>query len=232
MTKAMPLHLIFSLFLGCLLTGCTGYRFAQQENPLAQYGIQSLSVPMFYNYSNLSEVSADFTRETYTLLTNFSGLKLVSGYSTQTDAVLIGIVRSPERMTDSLRPGNLREAQDRAGNALGGSRGRFYIPGTTDVTLMLQIIVIKKPSEEELALLRSGIGDKIQANSRIIFNEMIPLRSQFTREIFDNDPTGPLAQRDGTSVIATQNAGLQRKSIDNLAAQAAIQVRDMILYAF
>jgi hypothetical protein len=232
MTKSMPLHLILSLIFVIFGTGCAGYRYTQQDNPLSQYGIQSLSVPMFYNYSNMPDVSANFTRETYTLLTNFGGLKLVPGYSTQTDAVLIGIIRSPERLTQSLRPGNLREARDRAGNAVGTSRGNFYIPGTSDVTLMLQVIVIKKPSEEELALLRSGIGDQIRPNSRVIFNELIPLGSQFTREIFDNNPTGPNAERDATSVIATQNAGLQRKTTDNLAIQAAIQVRDMILYAF
>lgn len=225
---------ILSLFISALLVSCSGYRFTQQENPLSQYGIQSLSVPMFYNYSNLADVSGDFTRETYTLLTNFSGLKLVSGYSKNTDAVLIGIIRSPERMTDSLRPGSLREAKERAGNALGSrsDRGSFYIPGTTDINLILQVIVIKKPSEEELALLRSGIGDQIQANSRIIFNELVPLRTQFTREIFDRAVTGQAVTVDATSVIATQNAGLQRKAVDNMAMQAAIQVRDMILYAF
>lgn len=203
--------------------GCSGYRFTQQDNPLSQYGIESLSIPMFYNYSNLPAVSADFTRETYRLLTGFSGLKLVNGYKESSDAVLIGILKTPEKMAETTRVLNQRVAKDRAKNAIGGSRGNFYIPGTTDVNMYLQIIMIKKPSEEELALLKSGIGEQVQKSSRVIFNEVIPLRYTYTREILDDQ---------GTQVVATQNQGVQRKSIKEMSKDAALSVRDMILYAF
>ncbi|WPU66141.1 hypothetical protein [Peredibacter starrii] len=211
------------LIILLMLAGCSGYRFSQQENPLSQYGIQSLSVPMFYNYSNISEASGEFTRETYRLLTGFSGLKLYNGYKSSSDAILIGIIKSPEKMYDSLRPNNLRVAQDKAPNSIGTTRENFYIPGTTDVQLYLQVIVIKKPSEEELSLLKSGIGDQVRTNSKIIFNEVIPLKMQYTREILDNQ---------GTQVNATQNFGAQRKTIRTMAEQAAVTVRDMIFYAF
>jgi len=205
------------------LAGCSGYRFTQQENPLSQYGIQSLSVPMFYNYSNLPEVSADFTRETYRLLTNFSGLKLHSGYNPNSDAVMIGIIKTPEKVMETLRPLSLRVAQTQAKNALGTKRQKFYIPGTTNMVLSLQIIVIKKPTEEEMALLKSGIGDQVMTNSRIIFNETMPLTTSYTREVFDDD---------AVKVVGSQNAGIQRKVLKSLAESAAISVRDMILYAF
>jgi hypothetical protein len=210
------------LFL-LILTSCSGYRFSQQENPLSQYGIQSLSVPMFYNYSNLSEVHTDFTRETYRLLTGFSGLKLINGYSKDADALLIGIIKSPEKLSETIRASNLRLAKNKAGNAIGGARQDFYIPGTSDVTLYLQVIVIKKPTEEELALLSSGIGDKISTSSKIIFNDLIPLKTQFTREVLDNR---------GVEIIGTQNQGVQRKALKSLAEQASVSIRDMILYAF
>jgi hypothetical protein len=211
------------LLLFLLLAGCSGYRFSQQENPLSQYGIQSLSVPMFYNYSNVSEIHTDFTRETYRLLTSFSGLKLVNGYNKNSDAVMIGIIKSPERVIETLRPSNLRAAQFKAKNAIGPNRPNFNIPGTTDVQLFLQVIVIKKPTEEELSLLKSGIGDQVQTTSKLIFNEMIPLKVQYTREILDTP---------GVEVVGTQNAGVQRKVLKNLAEQAATNIRDMILYAF
>lgn len=178
---------------------------------------------MFYNYSNVSEASGEFTRETYRLLTGFSGLKLYNGYKPTSDAVMIGIIKSPEKIYDSLKPNNLRVAQDKATNAIGNTRENFYIPGTTEVNLYLQVIVIKKPSEEELSLLKSGIGDQIRTNSRIIFNELIPLRAQYTREILDTP---------GVQVNATQNFGVQRKTVRTMAEQAAVQVRDMIFYAF
>jgi hypothetical protein len=219
------MHWIISFLL--LMTGCTGYRYTQQENPLAQYGIQSLSVPMFFNYSNQPEVSGNFTRETFRLLSSFRGLKLKTGYDADSDAVLIGIIKSPDKIHLTLRPNNLRVAQKRAEYAIGDKRQNFYIPGTTEISLYLQIIVIKKPTNEELALLKSGVGEQVQLSSRIIFNETIPLRSQFAREVFDNGPTS-----DATSVTATQNAGLQRKALIGLSEQAAISVRDLILYAF
>lgn len=222
-----------------IVAGCSGYRFSKQDNPLAQYGIQSLSVPQFYNYSNISEASGDFTRETYRLLTEFSGLRLKSGYNKNTDAVMIGIIKTPEKIAETLRPGNLRVAQQRAQNAVGNVRQNFYIPGTTEVDLYLQIIVIKKPTEEELALLKSGIGDQIRTNSRIIFNEYIPLKAQYTREILDRNspgssgrPVGDTKLGGGVEVNATQNFGVQRKTIKGMADQAAISIRDMILYAF
>ncbi len=206
-----------------LLFGCSGYRFSQQENPLSQYGIQTLAVPMFYNYSNLSELHTDFTRETYRLLTGFSGLRLINGYSPDADALLIGIIKTPEKLMETVRASNLRLAQDKSKNSIGDKRENFYIPGTSDVQLYLQVIVIKRPTEEELALLRSGIGDKIKGNSKIIFNEYLPLRTVYTREVLDDA---------GTQVVGTQNAGVQRKVLKNLAVDAAVNIRDMILYAF
>jgi hypothetical protein len=213
---------MFKFIILFIIAGCSGYRFSQQENPLSQYGIQSLSVPMFYNYSNVSEIHADFTRETYRLLTGFSGLKLVPGYKKSSDAVLIGILKSPEKLAETLLPANLRLAQGEAETAVAG-RENFYIPGTTDVQLYLHVIVIKKPTEEELALLKSGIGDQVKSTSKIIFNELIPLRTAYTREVLDDE---------GTQVVATQNFGVQRKVLKILAEQAATNVRDMILYAF
>ena len=211
------------LFVLFLLTGCSGYRFTQQENPLSQYGIQSLSVPMFYNYSSLPDVSADFTRETYSLLMGFSGLRIKSGYHPESDAVMIGIIKSPEKLADTLRRGSTRVANVATPNAIGDKRRKFSVPGTTVMTLSLQVIVIKKPTEEELALLKSGIGDQVKLTSRVIFNEIIPLSSQLTREYLDDA---------GVQVLATQNAGVQRKTLESLSHQAAISIRDMILYAF
>lgn len=202
---------------------CSGYRFTQQNNPLAQYGIDSLSVPMFYNYSNQSEVSASFTKEVYRSLTQYPGLKLKSGYSTSTDAVLIGIVKSPEQVSETLKADNLRVANDRASQAIGNKRGSFYIPGTTNVSLFLHVIVLKKPTPEQISLVQSGYGEQILTNAKVVFNEMIPLHNEYTREIFDGK---------GTVITATQNSGLQRKVIQSMAEQAAQSVKEMIFYAF
>lgn len=219
--------MLLSLFIAVLFSSCSGYRYSQQDNPLSQYGITSLSVPMFHNFSNQPEVAGDFTRETYRLLTGYSGLKLSSGYNKEADALMVGIIKSPERVSETLIPGNFRVAEERAGDAIGNKRQRFFIPGTSQANLYLQVIVIKKPTEEELALLKSGIGDQIKLTSKVIFNETLPLRAQYTREIFNKD-----GDINSVDITATQNEGVRRKTMQSMAEQAALSIRDMILYAF
>jgi len=211
------------LALGLVISGCSGYRYTQTANPLQQYGVNSLSVPMFYNFSSVPEVSSSFTRETYKLLSGFSGLKLRSGWSNNADAVLIGIVRSEEHVSDVLKPENLRVAQGVAEKSIGTSRQEFYIPGSTRARLSLQVVVVKRPTAEELALLQSEMGQVLPAQGKILFNERFPLEASYYREVFDGE---------ATSVVGTQNAGALRRAKDTLAQRAAEQIRDMILYAF
>ncbi len=214
----------FFLILLCFcLSSCAGYRFAQQDNPLSQYGIQSISIPSFYNYSALPTVGSEFTREVYAMMMGFPSLKVNSGFSNSTDAVMIGIVKSAEKLRDVTKAQNLRVAQGSAPKAIGTVRKEFYIPGTTNVQLYLQIIVIKRPSEEELELLRSSYGELAQKNDRVIFNEMIPVNSSYNREIFDEE---------SVSVIGTQNKGALKKSVKVMAEQMAQSVKEMIMYAF
>ncbi len=211
------------MFLIFFTTACSSYRFGQQNNPLAHYGIKSLSIPMFYNFSNFPDVSGDFTRETYRLLTRFSGLKVVSGYSSSSDAVLLGIVRSREKVWDSINPRNLRVAQGKAGAAVGKERQSFYVPGSSEIDLVVQVVVIKKPSDQDIELIKSGFGANQLLNSRVILNQDIPLRGLFNRELLDNS---------GTQIIGTQNNGVQRRTIENLAVNTALSIRDVILYAY
>lgn len=214
----------FYLILLCFcLSSCAGYRFSQHDNPLSQYGIQSVSIPTFYNYSTLSHVGAEFSREVYAMMMSFPSLKVKSGFDNSTDAVMLGIVKSPEKLRETLRAQNLRVAQDSAPKAIGDKRKEFYIPGTTSVQLYLQIIVIKRPSEDELELLRSGLGEMAQTNDRIIFNELIPVESSYNREIFDEE---------AVKVIGTQNKGALKKSVKVMAEQVAQSVKEMIMYAF
>ncbi|MBY0517417.1 MAG: hypothetical protein K2P81_10935 [Bacteriovoracaceae bacterium] len=206
-----------------ILSSCTGYRYSQTSNPFQQYGVDSLAIPMFYNFSSLPEVSTSFTHETYKLLAGFTGLKLKSGWDMSADAVLIGIVRSQEKMNEVLSTDALRSAQGASPNAVGSSRPDFYVAGTTRVNLILQVVVVKRPTPEEIELLRSNLGSKIPAQGKILFNESFPISESYNREIYDNE---------AVSVVGTQNAGVLRRTKDTMAMRAAEQIRDMILYAF
>jgi len=206
-----------------LVASCSGYRFSQTSNPLAQYGVDTLSIPMFYNFSSMPEVSSNFTRETYKLLSGFTGLKLKSGWSENSDAVLIGIIRSPETMAQTVKSSNLRVAQSVAPTTLGKARPEFYIPGGSSLSLSMQVVVIKRPTPEELQLLQSEMGPQVATGAKVIFNEKFMLNSSFTRELFDGE---------AGNVAATQNAGALRRAKDTMGEQAAEMIRDMILYAF
>ncbi len=212
------------LFLSFLLVvSCSGYRYTQTANPFEQYGIDSLSIPMFYNFSNQPELASSFTRETYKLMSGFSGLKLKSGFSNSTDAVLIGIIRSAEKVADTLRSETPRVASAVAPQAVGSNRPEFYVPGITRVALMLQVVVIKRPTTEEIELLQSELGTRIPAQGKILFNETFNLSEAYNREYLDGEAVG---------VVGTQNAGALRRTKETLALKAAEQIRDMIIYAF
>ena len=82
---------------------------------------------------------------------------------------------------------------------------------------------MKHPTEEEIKFLKSGVGNARMISSKIIFTETIPITASFTREIYSGE---------GSTVIATQNRGAQKKTVRTMAQNAAVTFRDMILYAF
>jgi hypothetical protein len=114
-------------------------------------------------------------------------------------------------------------AQSAAKNSVGTTRPEFYIPGATNVRLNLQIVVVKRPSQEEIEVLRSEIGPKVLPQGKILFNETFSINETFIREVYDDS---------ATSVVGTQNAGALRRTKESMAVKAAHQIRDMILYAF
>ena len=215
----LKMSMLKYLSLVFLLLSCSGYRFNRNNNPLGSYGIESLSVPMFYNYSSISEIAPKCAKETYQLLTTFSGLKIYPGYESSADAILIGIIKSPENQREALMPQAYKKADERA---IGKERQMFTVPATTSVNIVVQVILIKKPRPEELELIRSYLGEKIPVSAKIIFNETFPLVTSFGRELSTSS----------SEVLATQNAGALRRSEENLAKSTALYIKNMIFYAF
>ncbi|MFN8369170.1 MAG: hypothetical protein U0T83_00940 [Bacteriovoracaceae bacterium] len=79
--------LILTLTLTYILNSCSGYKFINRSNPLAQYGIHSIAIPMFQNTSNVPNVSGVVTKEIVTLLSQFSELRVYPGEWTDADAI-------------------------------------------------------------------------------------------------------------------------------------------------
>jgi hypothetical protein len=209
------------IFIMLFSGSCADYRFQTLDNPFYQYGINSISVPMFYNQSNFANVSPAFTKEVYKMLSGFKGLRAQGG-NANSDATLIGIIESKDSRKISRRATDPRSVKNIAGSDL-GKRGDFYIPTTNNLSLTLRVIVIKKPSKEEINLLKSNLGKQDFISSKIIFSEVIPVAASFTRELLTGD---------AGSVNHTQNLGAQRKSLNAMAKSASESFREMILYAF
>lgn len=209
-------------FFCLFLLSCSGYRFQSNKNPFAQYSIKTLSVPMFYNKSNLGNVSGAFTTKIFRTLTPYSGLTLIEGNG-PADAVLIGVIESNEKRKDSILTETSRFVDGSFGNDfLEGKRNDFLVPSSLRVMANLRIMVIKHPTQEEIEFLQTDTGAKA-LSSKVIFNEVIPLSAVV-----------PLKRRSGESisVIGSQNRGVYKVGIDRMATQAALNFKNMILYAF
>lgn len=212
-----------SLILLLVLSGgCAGYRFQSKNNPFAQYGIKSISVPMFYNKSNFADVTGPFTKEIYKTLLEFKNLKL-STTPENADAVLIGIVESRAKKKESIIVRNRRRAEAVFGtDSLGDERQDFLVPSVNQIGLRLRIIVIKHPTPTEIKFFQTQFS-KNAISSKVIFNETFALnRSYNLKEL----------RGDAIDVLGTQNRGVEKQQILFMAEGAAQSFKDMILYAF
>ncbi|MDA8791907.1 hypothetical protein N9N67_01605 [Bacteriovoracaceae bacterium] len=213
----------YSILFILLLMSCSGYRFKNRNNPLAQYGIRSVSIPTFYNHSSLPSVSTEFTKEFYKVLGEFKKLRVYTGHNEKTDAVLVGVIRSRDSLLETKRVSQYRIAKGVADDDIGDDRPNFKIPAATSLNLQVRVYLIRNPSEEELALLNTEIADSLQLSSKLIFKENISVGAGYTREIFGGE---------SKSINFTQNWGQNRRTVSRLAERAASSFREIILYAF
>lgn len=205
------------------MTSCAGYRYQEKSNPFKRYGISSVKIPMFYNHSGVANVSAPFTREFITMLSRFQGLKILNTNEGQADAVLIGVISSPNSNSSTIENQSLSVIEKISDEGSGRSRRDFYIPSSSRVNLRLRIIMIKNPTEKEIKVLSSEFGKYVHVDSKVLINESILLSETFNRER-DIGEAG--------NVNYTQNTGAVKNTIETLAERSTASFRSLILYAF
>lgn len=208
------------ILLVCLftisITGCSGYKFKNSDNPFEQYNIRHLSVPMFVNHSNLVNVSTQFSNKFLMFLTEFKGLHVTSGESDKSDAILLGIVESPRNLQETTRVNSTLFTQEDLETSI-GNRSKLYVPKSTAVTIYLRLILIKKHS-------KSAEENNIRT---VIFDQRFPLKDSFGRIIAetatDNSPG---------LVNFTKNRKNLYSTIDILSDEAVDKFRDLIINVF
>ncbi len=212
---------IFLLLLFLMLSSCAGYHVSFKDNPLLSYDIRSISVPMFVNRSVFPNAAAPMTQEIILLLNQYQDLKVVPGESLETDAILLGIIDSKQKLHDAV---TVKTKVYTDGKKSLGQRPDFYYPSELNYDLSVRYILIKRPSREELTLFQSDIGKFLTLHPKAIINEVISLRGSYQR--IANSAT------DGGDVNGVKNIAIFEKSFAEMSRTAALNFRDLILNAF
>lgn len=180
---------------------------------------------MFLNQTNFSGVSAPFTKQIFLLLTEMEDLAIYAGDNKKADAFLIGVIKSPKNYRKTFKTKDFNTAKNIAPDAIGG-RPNFFASQTNRMKVFLHLVLIKNPLKEEIDLIKSEWGDKIK-NQKIVFNEVIPLESSVTLELF-----GEEQDADSMAVSMTQKQGAIRQRVIELAQIASKNFKELILNVF
>lgn len=218
--------MLFCLFGSLYLTSCSGYRVTNNENPLLIYGIRRLAIPVFINQSAISKVSGPITTEIKSLMMSYSGLQIDSEYTSASDAVLLGIIESPQHKSDTVRVTATKFTTGELAKSI-GPRNEFYIPSRSQIDLRLRLVLIKKPSVFDMSLAQGEMGNLLGKHPRVVFQETLDLSTGFSREISDN-----LSPDSGGVVNFTKNKKAQEDSIKTTAKSVANTFKEVVLDAF
>jgi hypothetical protein len=221
MPNAMKIKLIIMLLS---ITSCSGYKLDKKDNPFYKYGIESVSVPMFYNYSNLAGLSSIFTRKFVELLSGFKNLEVYQSVRKDADSFFIGEISSPQLVRETLLRGDEQRAKSKV-PVLSKERLNYNIPTETIFNLSLKIILLKRVKND---------GDKVEHRLKIkdgkifevIFEEVIPISGGFGLIVNDKDSF------DSHNVNFTNNLSLTKLTIDRAATGVVKNFKETILYAF
>lgn len=210
------------------MASCAGYHFNTNNNPLIGYDIHSVAVPMFINRSVLPDLAAPMTREITLTLSDYSGLKVLSGNKENTDAVLIGVIESKDYYNEVVTTTQtLFTGTEKIIKPSIGARTDFYYPVQTTYALSLKVILIKNPSPEEIALASSNLGELLKANPKVVLVDTINLSGTFSRVVGETSGAGSIGK---TNFV--KNKGIFEKSLQETALNAADLFKQVVLNAF
>ena len=220
-TILLPLVLL-PVFLAT--SSCGGYHFVHGGNPFEEYGIESVSIPMFFNKSTLPHVSAPFTAEFFNLLASYPELEVHSGLNPAADAVLLGIISSPHTLKETVAVEATKRAKTLVEEKDLGARRDFFTPSRNQVELELRVVLIKNPNWREVEFFQTDLGQKVKKHPKLIFNRKIALTESFDREFRPRDKGG----------VTNFTSNLQTRSgvVKTLALDARKHFKEVVIGAF
>lgn len=222
----MTMRTIYQLFLILiLLTSCAGYKLKSKSNPFASLNIKTIAVPVFINKTSLDKISHQYATSVIEVLSEYSDLSVTAGNIVNEDAVVIGIIKSNKAgergsfiKTHSLMTEEQKEAI--------GNRNAFDVPTAGEFNIIVDVVILKRPSKEEIAFFTSELGRKVSTFPNMIFSQSINVTKTFTIE----NPVGD--QNSGAPVRGVQNKGKLRKSLSDSAKDFKSNFKEMISNAY
>jgi len=223
----MKARLFYTLCI-LFLQSCAGYHFNNINNPLIGYDIKSVAVPMFINRSALPHISGLMTKEIVLALKDFPGIKVINGESSTSDAVLIGIIDSADRYSDVLQTTatTITSADPKIEESI-GNRQHFYYPSTSAYSLKLKVILIKRPSAEEIDFLTRNSLDVSKLHPKVVLTEDLAIQGSFTRVVGDSINSTSVGE-----LNFVKNKGILEKSLQDSCMQTAKNFKQVVLNAF
>lgn len=203
------------------IQGCAGYAFKKQNNPFEHYGIRSISVPNFYNKSQLPRASSILTSQFIEMMSQFKGLKVYTGENSNADAYLIGIVRSDNEKVKTYFADTVQLASTVAGNNI-GTREDFLIPSRTRVMATLELYLIRNSNYSQVQYLLNKTPVLFE-NVEVVFARNMALQFRFQRQLLSGE---------AQAVNQTQSMGSYDQSLRTTAQEVAQSFRSEMLLTF
>ncbi len=215
-----------------VLSSCSGYRFVNQRNPLAQYGISKVAIPMFVNRTIYPHITGPFTREITAVLNQYPDLRVYPGEYSKADAILVGVLTSPDHRAQAYKTDSRIFISGDLERSI-GQRRPYFLPLSTSFRLSMRIVVIKDPSWEDIEFIQKALDQSVLdqggvlTHPKVVIDQELNLNSSFGRQILSNQTPD-----EGGVVNATKNEDAEERTIRGLAQSAGRQFSELVLNVF
>jgi hypothetical protein len=217
---------VILLLVLMLMTQCSGYQVLNRDNPLAEYGISTIAIPMFVNHSSLKGVNRYLTTEMIRVLSSYHGLKVVVGEAPLADAVLVGIVTNSGHRNFDFTIGG-KQLPSSAVQQSRGNRRDVHFPTSISYRASLDLYLVKRPTERDLKLLSSPYAKFALKNPKIIFHQGFGLSGSYSPVLSESSTL------DSAGVLNfTKTDQIFINSMQGMAVSTAEHFRQVVLNAF
>lgn len=161
-------------------------------------------------------------------MASYPALKLRTTSGGDEDAVLLGIIESPQRYSQAYLTSATKFTAGELETSI-GDRAQFYLPTASTYRINIRLVLIKNPGKLEKELLASSLGKKIEGRkgTKIIFQQSFAYQGSFNRETKDtiNSDSGGIVNYSKTKRYFIQ-------TIETLSQQMARDFEDLVINVF